>query len=101
MKKEEILAKAQEENSDEMKNFVQDKSMWWVFIAMGICLIAFSIIKQNMGQHTSDLTVTICAGACAGNIYRFAKLHSKKSLFGAIITGIGAVVCSIFFIVEH
>lgn len=100
MKKEDILKKAQEEGSDEMEKSVQDKSMWWVFIAMGICLIVFSIIRLEYDQHPTDLSATICAGASAGCFYRFSKLHDKKNLFAAITTGICAVTCFILFIIH-
>ncbi len=101
MKKEDILKKAQEENTDEMEKFIQDKSMWWIFIVMVVCLIAFSIIRQENGQSTSDLTVTITSGVAAGNYYRFAKLRNKSNLLAAIFMTVGAIICLIFFILEH
>lgn len=101
MKKEDILKKAQEEGSDEMEKSVQDKSMWWVFIAMGVCLIVFSLIKLENDQDPTDLAATINAGACAGCFYRYSKLHDKRNLFASITTGICAVVCTILFIMHH
>lgn len=101
MKKDDVLKKAREESSDEMKEFVQDKSMRWVFAAMGISLVIFTLVKQNMGQNTTDITVTLCVGASAGCFYRFSKLHDGKNLFGAITAAICAVVCLIFFIIHH
>lgn len=101
MKKEDILKKAREEGSDEMERFVRDKSMWWVFIAMGACLIVFSLIKLENDQHPTDLAATICAGACAGCFYRFSKLRDKRDLFGAITTGVCAVVCFVLFLLHH
>ena len=98
MKKEDILKKAREESSDEMEKFVQDKSMWWVFIAMGVCLIAFSLIRLENNQHPTDLAATISAGACAGFIYRYSKLRDGRNLFSAITTGICAVICLVLFI---
>lgn len=93
--------KAREESSDEMKEFVQDKSMWWGFAAMGISLVIFTLVKQNMGQNTTDITVTLCVGASADCFYRFSKLHDRKNLFGAITTAICAAVCIIFYILHH
>lgn len=101
MKKEEILKKAREEGSDEMEKSVQDKSMWWVFIAMGICLIVFSLIRLENDQHPTDLAATICSGACAGFFYRYSKLRDRRNLFSAITTGISAVILVVLFILHH
>lgn len=101
MEKEDILKKAQEEGFDEMEKSVQDKSMWWVFIAMGVCLIVFSLIKLENDQHPTDLAATISIGACTGCFYRFSKLHNSKDLFAAITTGLCAVVCAILFVLHH
>lgn len=101
MKKEDILKKAREEGSDEMEKSVQDKSMWWVFIAMGVCLIVFSLIRLENDQSPDDLAATISAGACAGCSYRFSKLHDKRNLFAAITTGICAVILIVLFILHH
>ncbi len=101
MKKEDILKKAREEGTDEMEKTVQDKSMWWVFIAMGVCLIVFSLIRLENDQHPTDLAATISAGASAGCFYRFSKLHDKRNLFAFITTGICAAVCIILFIIHH
>lgn len=101
MNKDDILKKAREEGSGEMEKSVRDRSMWWVFITMGVFLIVFAFIKLENDQHPTDLTATICAGACAGNFYRFAKLREKRDLFSAILTGICAVVCLVLFIIHH
>lgn len=101
MKKEDILKKAREEDTDEMENFVMDKSQSWVFLVMGICLIVFTMIKQERGEQTSDLTFTIALGMSVGNIYRFVKLRRTNYLIWAIITAICAVICLIFFIMHH
>ncbi len=101
MKKEDILKKAQEENADEMERFIEDKSMIWAFTIMALCLIAFTIVKREMGQNTFDFTATIAAGASVMNFYRYTKLRNGKTLFAGIITGVGAVLCLIFFITSH
>lgn len=101
MKKEEILKKAREEGSDEMEKSVQDKSMWWVFIAMGLCLIVFSLIRLENDQHPTDLAATISTGASAGFFYRYSRLHDGRNLFTAITTGICAIICIVLFILHH
>lgn len=101
MKKEDILKKAREEGSDEMEKSVQDKSMWWVFIAMGICLIVFSLIRLENDQNPTDIAATINAGACAGSFYRYSKLRDGRNLFSAITTGICAVICIVLIILHH
>lgn len=101
MKKEDILKMAQSEGSDEMEKFVQDRSMWWVFIVMGIFLIVFSLIRLGNDQHPTDLAATVNAGACAGLFYRYSKLRDKRNLFAAITEGICAVICLVLFILHH
>lgn len=101
MKKEDILKKAREEGSDEMEKFVQDKSMWWVFIAMGVCLIAFSMVRSYNDQNPTDLAATISTGASAGCFYRYSRLHDNRNLFAAITTGICAVILIVLFIFHH
>lgn len=98
MKKNEILEKARAEKSDEMEKFVQDKSLWCVFIVMVVCLIAFSIIRASNDERTNDLAVTVCSGVAAGNFYRFVKLRQKSYLFSAILLTVGAVTNLISFI---
>lgn len=100
MKKEEILKKAQEEGSDEMEKFVQDKSIWWGAVAMCFCLIAFTIIRRRIDQYTFDLTATIAAGVAAQNFYQYKKLHIKRNLLAGIFMAVGAVLCAIWFVQE-
>lgn len=95
MKKEDILKKAREEDSDEMETFVRDKSMSVVFIVMGICIAVFIWIRQDLNERYCDLPFTVALGASAGNFYRFAKLHNAKSLCIAIVTGI----CAVFYLI--
>ncbi len=100
MKKEEILKKAREEGSDEMEKFVQDHSMWWGAVAMGICLIAFTIIRRRIDQYTFDLTATISAGVAVQNFYQYKKLHIKRNLIAGIFMAVGSVLCAIWFVQE-
>lgn len=95
MKKEDILKKAQEEGSDEMETFVRDKSMSVMFVVMGICIIVFMWIRQDLGERCCDLPFTVALGASVGNFYRFAKLHKAKCLCIAIVTGI----CAVFYLI--
>ena len=49
MDKEEILRKAQKEDSDEMKVQIRDKSMKWTYISMVIAAGVFSLYQRYAG----------------------------------------------------
>ncbi len=101
MKKDEILAKAREEKSDEMETFVRDKSMAVIFCVMGVCLIIFISIRQELHERCCDLPFTVALGASAGCFYRFARLKNAKNLIIGIITGLCAIVYLILTILGH
>ena len=49
MKKEEILEKARAEQSDEMEQHFNDKSMLWIIIVLIVCCIVFSFTRFVQG----------------------------------------------------
>lgn len=96
MNKEEILAKAKNENSDEMELQIRDKSMRWTYLTMVIIAAIFAFIRENHGQPMMDLCVTVCASVAVGQFYRFLK--SKETY--CLILGLIALLVGIFALVR-
>lgn len=95
MNREEILAKAKNENKDEMEIFVRDRSIKWTYIVMVAVAAVFAFIRETNGQPMMDLCVTVCASVTAGQWYRFAKTKEKYCLVMGLVTlavGIFALV---------
>lgn len=101
MKKDEILSKARAEKSDEMEQFVQDKSTIWVILAMLICLIVFSYTRLQRNMQTEDYTATLCIAIAVGNFYRFAKAKNLHYLIQGIIFGTVGVLFAVIYFLKY
>lgn len=99
MKKDEILAKARAEKSDEMENHIHDRSMIWIILAMFVCLCVFSYGRLERDMPVEDYVATLNIAAAAGNIYRFVKLKDLHYLIlGIIFAALGIFVAVIYFL---
>ena len=101
MNKEEILAKAQQENKDEMEVYVKDKSLKWTYIVMVLAAAVFTFIRAEKGEPMMDLCATVSASVTAGMIYRFVKTKEKSCLIIGLITLCTAVVSAIRFFMGY
>ena len=98
MKKEDILKKAQEENNDEMVQYVYDKSMYFVFIAMFVCLSIFSFTRFADGMRIEDYVATLDISISAGSFFRYIKTKKKLHFVVGICFGISGIIYgSIYF----
>lgn len=97
MKKEEILEKARAEQSDEMENFIHDRSMFWVILALFICLCVFSYTRLESEMPVEDYSATLAIAAATGNIYRFIKIKQRRYLCLGIIFGAVGILFSIMY----
>ena len=93
MKKEDILKKAQEEKVDEMEQYVNDKSMYLIFIAMFVCLTVFSFTRFADKMRIEDYVSTLDISISAGGFYRYSK--TKKIQW--LIVGICFLISGIVF----
>ncbi len=90
MTREEILAKAQQEQNDEMEIRVRDQSMRWTYLAMVLTAAIFAFIRGERGEPMMDLCVTVCSSVAAGQLYRFVKTRDKWCLgMGLIALAVG------------
>ena len=92
MKKEEILEMARAEQSDEMEQHFNDKSMLWIIVALIVCCIVFSLTRLVQGQPVEDYLATITLAISVGSFYRCSKVKSSRYLFQGIAFGIGGAV---------
>ena len=97
MNKEDILAKAQQENNDEMEIRVRDQSMRWTYLAMVLTAAVFAFLRGERGEPMMDLCVTVCASVVAGQLYRFFKVRDK----GCLVMGLIALAVGIFGLVRY
>ena len=98
MKKEEILERARAEQSDELEQHFNDKSMLWIIVALIVCCIVFSFIRLAQGQPVEDYLATINLANSVGCFYRCSKVKSYRYLIQGIAFGIGGVIfAAIFF----
>ncbi|MDE7399618.1 MAG: hypothetical protein K2N06_08840 [Oscillospiraceae bacterium] len=99
MKKDEILAKARAEKSDEMENHIYDRSMIWMILGMFVCLCIFSYTRLERDMPTEDYTATLCIAIAVGNIYRFIKLKRRHYLMlGIVFAAVGILMAVIYFL---
>lgn len=98
MKKDEILEKARAEKSDEMEQHVNDKSMFFIIIAMFVCLCVFSFTRLVKDMPVEDYVVTLDISIAAGHFYRYGKTKKTESLAIGICFGIaGIIFTAIYF----
>lgn len=101
MKKEDVLAKARAEKSDEMERLIQDKSMIWIILAMFVCLVVFSYTRWQRDMQTEDYTATLCISIAVGNFYRFAKAKNLHYLIQGIIFGVVGVLFAVIYFLKY
>lgn len=101
MNREEILAKAKNENKDEMEILVRDRSIRWTYLVMVIVAAVFAFIRECNGQPMMDLCVTVCASVTAGQWYRFAKTKDKYCLVMGVITLAVGIMAFVRYMMGH
>lgn len=84
MKKEEILAKAREEQFDEREQHFNDKSMLWIIVVLIVCCIVFSFTRLVHAQPVEDYLATINIAISVGSFYRCSKVKSYRYFFQGI-----------------
>ena len=98
MRKDEILEKARAEKSDEMEQHFNDKSMFFIIIAMFLCLCLFSITRMVKDVPVEDYVATLDISIAAGHFYRYSKTKKAESLAIGICFGIaGIIFTAIYF----
>lgn len=100
MKKEEILEKARAEQSDEMEQHFNDKSMLWIIVVLIVCCIVFSFTHLVKDQSVWDYIATINLAISAGSFYRYSKVESNRYLFQGIAFGIAGVIFALLYFAE-
>lgn len=101
MNKEDILRKAQQENSDEMELQIRDQSIKWTYCTMIIAAAIFSFIRDMQGVPIMDLTATVSISVAVGFIYRFIKCKETSNLWIGILMLIIFVFSTIRFMMGH
>ena len=100
MKKEEILEKARAEQSDEMEQHFNDKSMLWIIIVLIVCCIVLSFTRFVQGQAVWDHVATINLAISVGSFYRCSKVKSYLYFFQGIAFGIAGVMFTLLYFAE-
>lgn len=101
MKKEEILEKARAEQSDEMEQHYNDKSMLWIIVVLIVCCIVFSFTRLVKGQSVWDYIATINLAISVGSFYRYSKVKSDRYLFQGIAFGIAGVIFVMLYFADY
>lgn len=100
MKKDEILAKARSEKTDEMEKFVRDRSAVWMGLAM-VAAAAFFVCMRDENAPIMDLAATVSFSTSVCCIYRFVRLKQMRYLVLGIILAGMAVFATIRFFQGH
>lgn len=98
MKKEEILERARAEQSDEMEQHFNDKSMLWIIVVLIVCCIVFSLTRLVNGQPVEDYIATINLAISVGSFYRCSMVKSYRYFFQGIAFGIGGVIFAVIYL---
>ncbi len=101
MKKEEILAKARAERSDEMERYINDKSRMWIILAMLLCLCVFSFTRFKDDQPVEDYAATINVASAVGNFYSFTKTKSRHYLFQGFAFGAAGLLFAVIYFAKY
>lgn len=101
MKKEEILERARAEQSDEMEQHFNDKSMLWIIIVLVVCCIVFSFTRLVRDQPVEDYLATINIAISVGSFYRYSKVKSYRYFFQGIAFGIGGVIFAVIYFCKY
>ena len=92
MKKKEILEKARAEQSDEMEQHFNDKSMLWIIVVLIVCCV--------QGRSVWDHVATINLAISVGSFYRCSKVKSYLYFFQGIAFGIAGVMFTLLYFAE-
>lgn len=101
MDKEDVLRKAQKENSDEMEIQIRDKSMKWTYVSMILAAGIFSFIRAMQDYPMMDLSATVSISVAVGNFYRYIKCKDKSNLFIAVVMLVVFAFSTIRFIMGY
>lgn len=101
MKKEEILEKARAEQSDEMEQHFNDKSMLWIIVVLIVCCIVFSFTRLVRNQPFEDYLATINLAISVGSFYRCTKVRSYRYFFQGISFGAAGVLFVIVYFLKY
>lgn len=101
MKREEILAKAQKEGSDEMEIQIRDRSMRWTYLTMVLTAAVFAFLRQRRGEPMMDLCVTVCASVVVGQLYRFFKTRDTGCLVLGLVTLMAGILGLVRYCMGH
>ncbi|MCI9293308.1 MAG: hypothetical protein HFF01_05785 [Erysipelotrichaceae bacterium] len=101
MNKEEVLRKAQKENSDEMELQIRDKSIKWTYCTMIIAAAIFSFLRDMQGYPIMDLTATVSISVAVGHIYKFIKCKETLNVWIGILMLVVFVISTIRFMMGH
>lgn len=100
MKKDEILAKARSEKTDEMKKFVRDRSAVWMGLAM-VAAAGFFVCMRDENAPIMDLTATVDFSMTVCFIYRAIRLKSAYYLIMSIVFAAMTVFATVRFFQGH
>lgn len=101
MKKEDILKKAQEEKVDEMEQYVNDKSMYFIFIAMFVCLSVFSFTRFADGMRIEDYVATLQISISVGSFYRYSKTKKMNWLIVGVCSAFSGLIFAVIYFVNY
>lgn len=101
MNKEEILAKAQKEEKDEMEQAILTKALGFSTIIIPILCLTFILIRILFSKYEiSDLIVITLAQLTISEFYQYLKMKKKILLIIGIITLILSIIFMWTFINE-
>ena len=90
MNKDEILKKARSEKKsnkgDERQKVIFDKSFYWAFIGMLVCVFSFSFIRCLKGEPDFESPCTISFTALCAFTYRFIRDRKVRDLVCMLCT---------------
>lgn len=101
MNKEEILAKAQKEEKDEMEQAILTKALGFSTIIIPILCLIFILIRILFSKYEiSDLIVITLAQLTISEFYQYLKMKKKILLIIGVITLILSIIFMWTFINE-
>lgn len=97
MDKKEILAKNKRDGLDEREQRIYNTSFGLGAVAVGVLCLVFSVYKAFHGEKFYELGAIITAYLCTTFLYQYKNLKKPLYLVAGIVTGVGALLFTVFF----
>lgn len=100
MKKEDILKRAQKENSDEREELVKNKAFRFGWICVSIVMLLIIVLRAVHNESAMDVIIILLAQSSAISLYQYVNLPGKRTYLILGVLGILGVIIGFGFLLS-